>query len=142
MNRSSDPNRRDDDSETPATTDPAGVAVQEQVRADHDALQEQAARVAATVPASVRNTPIQSSDVAAEAIQEQVKADRDALQDQADRIAATVPASVRNTPIERAVSPVEDTEARRNGDAAHANAEAAREGARRVQASTNDRDRR
>lgn len=41
-----------------AETDPRDAALQEQVRADHDALEESARRVEASVPASVRDTPV------------------------------------------------------------------------------------
>ena len=43
-----------------AATDPDAAAVQEQVKADHDQLEEQARRIANSVPADVRDTPVQA----------------------------------------------------------------------------------
>lgn len=45
-----------------AATDASAAAKQDQVHADHDALQESARRVRASVPADVRNTPVQAPD--------------------------------------------------------------------------------
>lgn len=76
-------------------------------------------------------------------LQRQVKADHDALQDQARRSEATAGAAA-STPItgdmnERASSgrgSSDTTSAARNANTAHANAEAQREQARRVDATT------
>jgi hypothetical protein len=128
-----------------AATDPNAAAQQEQVKADHDALQAQAARVEASVPRN--NQPATDPDAAA--TQDRVKADHDRMQAQSARIEASVPADVRDTPIERANlgnTASEDTaQSTRNVDAARDNADAARESARRVQDSVpdpQDRDRR
>lgn len=141
---------------TPAVENPVNAAQQDQVKADHDALQESARRVEASVPASVRETPIQSGrqdasadpadvrhanpenaavDPAAASRQDQVKADHDALQESARRVESSVPPEVRDSPIrhtEDAARPSADaTQAKRDSEAAHENAEAARESDRR-----------
>jgi hypothetical protein len=46
-----------------AATDPANAARQEQVKEDHDALQESARRVESSVPADVRDTPVQQANL-------------------------------------------------------------------------------
>lgn len=43
-------------------TDPDAAAIQDQVKADHDALAAQARRVESSVPADVRDTPVQPAD--------------------------------------------------------------------------------
>lgn len=45
-----------------AETDPRDAAIQEQVRADRDALEETARRVRASVPANVRDTPVRPNE--------------------------------------------------------------------------------
>ena len=109
-----------------AATDPQAAATQDQIRGDHDRLEESARRVDASVPASVRNTPIRpnepsergttgssgttrpsnpmqvTTDTDASAKQDRVKADHDALEESAKRVKASVPADVRNTPVQPA----------------------------------------
>lgn len=110
-----------------AVTDPVGAAVQNQVRTDHDALEESARRVESSVTADVRNTPIQHAndagrdasntagttedrpraglrpvavDSAAAARMDRVKEDHDALEESARRVESSVPSDVRNTPVQ------------------------------------------
>ena len=123
-----------------AAVDPRAAAQQDQVRADHDALEEQARRVESSVPSSGEA----ATDPDAAAAQDRVKADHDRMQDQARRVEASVPAGVRDTPVQAAnlSNATEDTaQSRRNVDAAHDNANAARESAQRVQDSVPDADR-
>ena len=47
-----------------AAVDPAAAATQDQVKADHDALEASAQRVESTVSADVRDTPVHRSDAA------------------------------------------------------------------------------
>lgn len=119
-----------------AATDPRAAAKQDQVRRDHDALQESARRVEASVSSSVRDTPVRSSDLVTSAQQEQMREDHDVLQESARRVAASVPANVRDTPVQPAnlasASERSDDERRDTGEA-RANADAARASARRVQ---------
>jgi hypothetical protein len=126
-----------------AATDPRAAAQQEQVKADKNALEEQARRVEASVPNDTRDPGAAATDPDAAAAQDRVKADHDRMQDHARRVEASVPADVRDTPIQAsdaAGNATEDTsESRRKVDAAHANAEAARESAQRVQDSVPDR---
>jgi hypothetical protein len=51
------PNDRSNDVQ--AATDPTAAAKQDQIKADHDRLAESARRVEASVPAGVRDTPVQ-----------------------------------------------------------------------------------
>jgi hypothetical protein len=81
-----------------AAVDPKAAAQQDQVRADHDALEESARRVESSVPDD--NRP--ATDRNAAAIQDQVKRDHDALEESARRIDASVPSDVRDTPIQPA----------------------------------------
>lgn len=81
-----------------AATDPNAAAQQDQVKADRDALQEQARRVEASVPSSGEA----ATDRDAAAAQDRVKADHDRIQESARRVEASVPADVRDTPIDRA----------------------------------------
>ena len=135
MTSSNDDNRGGNDGDR-RRIDPAvdvdAAAVQDQVRADAEALRASARRVEASVPANGEA----ATDPDAAAIQDQIRADHDELQESARRVEASVSAEVRNTPVQPAGDgprATEDTtQARRNVDAAHANAEAAREGARRV----------
>ena len=109
-----------------AATDPQAAATQDQIREDHDRLEESARRVDASVPASVRNTPIRhtepadrgttgssggtrpsnpmqvTTDTDTSAKQEREKTDHDALEESAKRVKASVPADVRNTPVQPA----------------------------------------
>lgn len=133
-----------------AATDPRAAATQEQTKANHDRLQESARRVDASVPASVRNTPIQHSDTSTRATTgnrgddvqrsnapqvetdpraaaklDRVKADDDALEKSAQRVKASVPADVRNTPVQPVRSDIgtdSDSEEKRNANAARENA--------------------
>lgn len=138
-----------------AAVDAVAAAQQDQVKADHDALQESARRVDASVSEDVRNTPIQAAhragsdgdlgknvaatDAAAVAKQEQVKADHDALEESARRVEASVTSDVRNRPIQPAGESLnasdDDEAASRNADQARENADAARASARRVEES-------
>jgi hypothetical protein len=94
--RTSDPNT--DNTRPDVATDARAAARQEQVKADHAALQDSARRV----ESSVHDTPVweAATDPAAAAKQDQIKADRDALQESARRVQSSVPADVRNTPVQ------------------------------------------
>jgi hypothetical protein len=123
-----------------AAVDPRAAAQQDQVRADHDALEEQARRVEASVPSSGQA----ATDPDAAAAQDRVKADHDRMEAQTRRVEASVPSDVRDTPVQAANlgNATEDTaQSRRNVDAARDNANAARESARRVEESAPDVDR-
>ena len=74
-----------------------------------------------------------ATDPVAAARQEQVRADHDALQESERRVDASVSQEVRDRPVHSASDgPSEDaTEAKRNSEAAHENAEAARRSADR-----------
>jgi hypothetical protein len=94
-------NDRDlNDARPEVATDARAAARQEQVKADHAALEESARRV----ESSVHSTPVQeaATDPAAAAKQDQMKADHDALQESARRVESSVPADVRNTPVQQA----------------------------------------
>ena len=80
-----------------AATDPAAAARQDQVKADHAALEESARRIDATVNENSTRTDPQAS-----ARDAQRRADHDALERSADRVAASVPADVRDTPVQPA----------------------------------------
>lgn len=128
-----------------AATDPNAAAQQDQVKADRNALEEQARRVEASVPGDTRDPRQAATDPDAAAAQDRVKADHDRMQESARRVEASVPADVRDTPVQRAnpgTDATEDTgQSSRNADAARENADASRESARRVQDSVSDRDR-
>ncbi|HEX6097377.1 MAG TPA: hypothetical protein VF432_13695 [Thermoanaerobaculia bacterium] len=81
-----------------AATDPRNAAKQDQIRADHDALQESARRV----DASVSDNGGAATDRDAAAKQDRVKADHDRLEESARRVASSVPAEVRDTPVQPA----------------------------------------
>lgn len=53
-----------------AATDPRAAAQQEQVKADKSALEDQSRRVEASVPAGVRDTPVQPSNAAGQATED------------------------------------------------------------------------
>lgn len=129
-----------------AATDPNAAAQQDQVKADKNALQEQARRVEASVPGNTLDPRHAATDPGAAAAQDRVKADHDQLEDSARRVEASVPAEVRDTPVQPAnlgTHATEDTaQSTRNADAARDNAEASRQSARRVQDSVDDRNRR
>lgn len=160
MSDSSGPRDRDSGANTgdvrhpspkPAASAPVDSASQDQVRADHDALQESARRVEASVPASVRETPVQPAasagsgadqvrnadpakaavDRVAAARQDQVRADHDALEESARRVESSVPADVRDNPVrhsgETSRSSDDNTQATRDSKTARENADAARE---------------
>jgi hypothetical protein len=93
-----DDNRNHQTNPDHAATDPRAAAQQDQVKRDHDKLEESARRVEASVPAGVRDTPVQASHF-----------------------------NNNNTATE------DTTESQRNVDEARANADAARESARRNQ---------
>ncbi|MEA2488912.1 MAG: hypothetical protein QOH21_704 [Acidobacteriota bacterium] len=113
-----------------AAVDPRAAAQQEQVREDHDALEESARRVESSVPSNGEA----ATDREAAATQDRVKADHDRMQESARRVEASVPADVRDTPVQAANLGT-------GSDTAHANAEVARESARRVEDSVRDEDR-
>ena len=115
------PNDRRPDPDN-AATDPRAAAQQDQVKRDHDALEEQARRVEASVPSNQQ--PATDPDAAAK--QDQVRADHDRMQESARRVEASVPADVRDTPVQPANIGTQAT------DEARANADAARDSARRV----------
>lgn len=128
-----------------AAVDTEAAARQDQVHADAQALRESARRVDASLPANGEA----ATDPRAAAMQDQIRADHDRLQESARRVDASVSPEVRDTPVQpmnhapRASD--DNSQAIRNVDAAHENAEAAREGARRVHESLphgTDRDRR
>ena len=128
-----------------AATDPNAAAQQNQVKADHDALQESARRVQSSVPSNQQP----ATDPDAAATQDRVKADRDRLQESARRVESSVSADVRDTPVQPAnlgtTATGDDAQSIRNVDEARRNADAARESARRVEQSVPeelDRDRR
>jgi len=130
-----------------AATDPRAAAQQEQVRADHDALEEQARRVEASVPGGTGGTADPgraATDPEAAAVQDRVRADHDRMQESARRVEASVPADVRDTPIQAAnlgtQASADTSQPVRNVDTARENADAARESARRVQDSVADGD--
>ena len=93
-----------DDTRPDVATDARAAARQEQVKADHAALEESARRVESSVGAGLSTTPVHeaATDPAAAAKQDQIKADRDALQESARRVESSVPADVRNTPVQQA----------------------------------------
>ena len=128
-----------------AAVDTEAAAKQDQVHADAQALRESARRVEASLPAHGEA----ATDPRAAAMQDQIKADHDLLQESARRVEQSVSAEVRDTPVQPMNHPArasdDNSQAIRNVDAAHENAEAAREGARRVNESLahgTDRDRR
>jgi hypothetical protein len=82
-----------------AATDPVDAAKQEQVRADHDALQASADRVDASLAAGVRDTPIQHTDASSRASEDTTevtrngdlaRANADAARDSAARVDRSV----------------------------------------------------
>lgn len=77
--------------------DPHAAAQQDRVKADHDAIQESARRV----DASVAGTGGVSEDARAAAQQDRVRDDTEALQESARRVDASVSSDVRNTPIQQ-----------------------------------------
>lgn len=139
MTSSNNDNRNDNRNDTGvrqhnpenAATDPVAAAQQDQVKRDHDALAAQAARVDASVPANGEA----ATDPDAAARQDQVKADHDRMAEASRRIEASVPADVRDNPVPPSnlgVNATEDTtQSRQNVDNARANADAARDSARR-----------
>ena len=50
--------RRNENTSEQAETDPRAAELQERVHRDHDRLEESARRVESSVPADVRNTPV------------------------------------------------------------------------------------
>jgi hypothetical protein len=69
-----------------AATDRNAAAAQDQVKQDHDVLEESARRVESSVPSNGEA----ATDREAAARQDQVKADHDRLQDSARRVEASV----------------------------------------------------
>lgn len=140
MTTPSNPNERGTEGEVRqanpdnAATDRNAAAKQDQVRRDHDALEESVRRVEASVPSNQQA----ATDPAAAAKQDQVRADHDRLQESARRVENSVSADVRDTPVQPADNYVDDGRgnagsAREHADSARANADAARESARRVE---------
>ena len=126
-----------------AATDPRAAAQQEQVKADHAALEESTRRVEASVGNSGADTTRRepATDPQAAEKQEQMKADHDELAASARRVESSVSPDVRNTPIQHTdhrSSPA--SPAASGAEDAHRNAEIARESARRVEESVEDRD--
>lgn len=117
-----------------AATDPRAAAQQEQVKADHDALEESARRVESSAGGSNARVGDAATDPAAARKQEQVKADHEALAASARRVEASVSPEVRDRPIEHTDL---NAAGRSTGDAdeARRNADIARDSARRVEAS-------
>jgi hypothetical protein len=115
-----------------AATDTDAAAVQDQIKADAQALRESARRVEASLPEDGEA----ATDPNAAAIQDEVRASHDELEEQARRVEASVPAAVRDTPVQPAntgtTASEDTTQARRNVEEAHEHAEAARAGAQRV----------
>ncbi|HUR81425.1 MAG TPA: hypothetical protein VM733_11700 [Thermoanaerobaculia bacterium] len=109
--------------------DPNGLAQQDQVKRDRDALEEQARRVDASVPANDRA----ATDPRAAAVQDRVHSDHDRMQEESRRIAASVPSDVRDTPIQPANpgNAANDDNAR-NADEARRNADALRDSTNRT----------
>jgi hypothetical protein len=105
-----------------AATDPRAAARQDQVRADHAALEESARRIQSS-------TDRGATDSSAAARDSQRRADHDALERSAQRVAASVPADVRDTPVQ----PLDAARADRDANEAHENAEALRQSARDIQ---------
>jgi hypothetical protein len=91
MTTPNDRSRRDDDVHRPnpehAATDSNAAAKQDQVKADHAALEESARRVEASVPSDGEA----ATDPRAAAIQDQVRADRDELRESARRVEQSAP---------------------------------------------------
>ena len=100
---SGDENRGSDVRNTdtpPAAVDADAAALQDRVKADHDVLQDSARRVAASVPAGVRDTPVQPSDNDARPTEDTTEATRntdaaranaDAARDSARRVEESTP---------------------------------------------------
>jgi hypothetical protein len=89
-------NQNDDRNAQNAATDPQAAAKQDQVKRDHDVLEESARRVEASVPSHVRDTPIQPSDAAENTAQPARNADdarrnADAARDSARRVDESIP---------------------------------------------------
>ena len=125
------PNDRDDVHRTNpdhAATDPRAAAQQDQVKRDHDLLEESARRVESSVSSDVRDTPVQPANRGADEARENA----DAARDSARRVESSVSSETRDTPVQPA---------NRGADEARENADAARDSARRVDESVN-RDRR
>jgi hypothetical protein len=76
---------------------------QDQVKRDHDALEESRRRVESSV-----NQP--STDREAAAKQDQVHADHERLEESARRVAASVPQDVRDTPVQPAENSRDDND--------------------------------
>lgn len=122
-----------------AATDPRAAANQEQIRADHEALEESSRRVQATAREGHLTT-----DPAAAAAQDRVRADHDALQESARRVESSVSAEVRDTPVQPAhfARATENTaELESNAREARDNADALRESARELDSDSASRDR-
>ena len=140
-----------------AAVDPRAAAKQDQVKADHDALEASARRVESSVSSDVSDTPIRhtpvrddaprttglnrtnrefaATDPQAAARQDQVKADHDALEASARRVKASVPSAVRDTPIQQPANLASSSEtvSQSDLDETRENANAARDSMSRVE---------
>lgn len=72
-----------------AATDPRAAAQQDQIRADHEALQEASRRVQSSVPPDVRDTPIQPANFAGAIDEAQLDRDLDDARRHADQVRET-----------------------------------------------------
>ena len=87
-----------------AATDPRAAAKQDQVKADHDALEESARRVESSVPANVRDTPIQQANTDATTTgdntgnADDAHANAEAARESARRVEQSTPESVDRGP--------------------------------------------
>jgi hypothetical protein len=88
--RRADPNR--------AAVDPQNAATQEQVRADHDALQESARRVESSVSSAVRDNPVGQTSAAGTASEDTTEAVRNGDAARANADAARDSARTRTNP--------------------------------------------
>jgi hypothetical protein len=96
MSNSQNRNGRDENRADPnrAATDPRAAEQQRQLKADHDAIEASARRVAASGGDAGTTT-----DPEAAAQQDRIKADHDALEESARRVRGSVPRDVREEPI-------------------------------------------
>lgn len=84
-----------------AATDPRAAAQQDQIKADHEALEESARRVQSSVPAEVRDTPIQPANVDTAIDEAQLDRDLDAARRHADEVREAARRLHESVPEER-----------------------------------------
>ena len=77
-----------------AATDPRAAAQQDQIKRDHDALEESRRRVESSTPDGGAAT-----DPRAAALQDRTHADHDRIQESARRVESSVSQDVRDTPV-------------------------------------------